>query len=188
MRLVIGSVMATLLALSVCAQTPPAGEVKKRKENQQDRIANGVSSGQLTAKETANLENKEKKLNQKTAAERKANGGNLTNNEKKQINQRQNKLSKQIYDDKHNADQAKFGNNEIGARRQNQQQRVAQGIKSGQMTAGEAARVEKNETKINQQVAAERKANGGNLTNNQKKQANKQLNKESKQIYNEKHN
>ena len=37
----------------------PKPEVAKRKENQQDRIANGVQSGQLTAGETAKLETKE---------------------------------------------------------------------------------------------------------------------------------
>jgi hypothetical protein len=41
---------------------PPA-TINQRKENQQDRIANGVASGQLTAGETANLEKKESDLN-----------------------------------------------------------------------------------------------------------------------------
>src|SRR5277367_3133325 len=37
----------------------PAGKIADRKENQQDRIAQGVKSGQLTAGETAHLENRE---------------------------------------------------------------------------------------------------------------------------------
>jgi hypothetical protein len=37
-------------------------------------------------------------------------------------------------------------------------------------------------------VHAERKANGGNLTNKQKAQVNRQLNRESGRIYNQKHN
>ncbi len=76
--------------------------IAQRKENQQDRIANGVKSGQLTPKETAHLENKEAAINKETRTDRKANGGNLTNNEKKQVNQQQNKVSKDIYRDKHN--------------------------------------------------------------------------------------
>jgi metal-dependent amidase/aminoacylase/carboxypeptidase family protein len=79
-----------------------AQEIQKRKENQQDRIAQGVKSGQLTAGETANLEHKEAKLNGEIRHDRKQNGGNLTNKEKRQINRQQNKLSKQIYRDKHN--------------------------------------------------------------------------------------
>jgi hypothetical protein len=78
------------------------GKIADRKENQQDRIANGVKNGSLTPHETAHLENKESKLNKEIRTDRKANGGNLTNNEKKQINQQQNKLSNNIYKDKHN--------------------------------------------------------------------------------------
>jgi len=84
------------------AKVPPPGTIGQRKENQQDRIAQGVKSGQLTAGETANLETKEARLNHEVRQDRKANGGNLTNNEKKQVNQQQNKLSKNIYRDKHN--------------------------------------------------------------------------------------
>jgi metal-dependent amidase/aminoacylase/carboxypeptidase family protein len=80
-----------------------AQEIQERKENQQDRIAQGVKSGQLTAGETANLEHKEAKLNHEIRKDRIQNGGNLTNNEKRQINRQQNKLSRQIYRDKHNA-------------------------------------------------------------------------------------
>ena len=79
-----------------------AQEVKARQENQQDRIAQGVKSGQLTAGETANLEHKEAKLNHEVRQDRRANGGNLTNKEKVQINHQQNQLSRQIYRKKHN--------------------------------------------------------------------------------------
>ena len=77
------------------------GRIQQRKENQQQRIANGVESGSLTPKETAHLENKEANLNKEIRADRKANGGNLTNNQKRQINRQQNRLSKNIYNQKH---------------------------------------------------------------------------------------
>ena len=76
--------------------------IHQRKENQQDRIAQGVKSGSLTPQETANLEHKEANLNHEIRSERKANGGNLTNKEKAQVNRQQNRLSKNIYKDKHN--------------------------------------------------------------------------------------
>lgn len=79
------------------------GRVPQRKENQQARIANGVSKGSLTAGETTNLEHKESNLNKEIRADRAANGGNLTNNEKTRINRQQNRLSRKIYRDKHNA-------------------------------------------------------------------------------------
>jgi hypothetical protein len=109
--------------------------VNQRRENQQDRIANGVQSGQLTAGETANLENQEANLNKEIRTDRRQNGGNLTNNEKTQINRQQNGLSNQIYQDKHNATAAQYGDNKVGARRENQQDRIANGIRSGQLNA-----------------------------------------------------
>ncbi len=174
---------------STPASTPAKpGEVAQRKENQQDRIANGVKSGQLTAGETSNLETKEAAINGETRADRAANGGKLTAAEKQQVNQQQNQLSKQIYNDKHNANTAHYGNNEVGQRRENQQDRIAQGIKSGQLTAGETAKLENQQKNINQQVKADRSANGGKLTSGEKAQVNKEQNAASKNIYNKKHN
>jgi hypothetical protein len=166
----------------------PKPTIAQRKENQQDRIAQGVKSGQLTAGETANLETKEAAINGETKADRAANGGKLTATEKKQINGQQNQMSKQIYKDKHNASTQHYGNNKVDQRRENQQGRIAQGIKSGQMTAGEAAKAENQQKGINQQVAADRKANGGTLTATEKKQVNHEQNAASKNIYHKKHN
>src|SRR5215472_14159167 len=166
----------------------PKPTVEQRKENQQDRIANGVKSGQLTAGETANLEKKEAAINKETAKDRAANGGKLTAAEKRQVNRQQNQMSKQIYADKHNANTAHYGNNKVGQRRENQQDRIAQGVKSGQLTAGETAKLEKQQQGINKQVAADRKANGGKLNASEKKQINKEQNAASKNIYKKKHN
>lgn len=173
---------------SSTATTQSKPTVAQRKENQQDRIANGVKSGQLTAGETANLESKEAAINGETRADRAANGGKLTSAEKQQINKQQNQLSKQIYTDKHNANTAHYGNNEVGQRRENQQDRIANGIKSGQLTAGETAKLENQQHAINQQVHADRQANGGKLTPEEKKQVTKEQNAASKNIYNKKHN
>jgi hypothetical protein len=175
-------------AATPAPRAKPKPTVAQRKENQQDRIAQGVKSGQLTAGETAKLETKEAAINGETKADRAANGGKLTATEKKQVNGQQNKLSKQIYADKHNANTAQYGNNKVGQRRENQQDRIAQGIKSGQMTAGEAAKAENQQKGINKQVATDRKANGGTLTTGEKKQVNKEQNAASKSIYNKKHN
>jgi hypothetical protein len=188
-------VTVLLFGTVALAQTPatpapgtPAPTVAERKENQQDRIAQGVKSGQLTAGETSNLETKEAAINGETRADRAANGGKLTQAEKQQVNQQQNQLSKQIYNDKHNANTAHYGNNPVGQRRENQQDRIAQGVKSGQLTAGETAKLENQQKGINQQVAADRAANGGKLTGAEKQQVNKEQNNASKNIYNKKHN
>jgi len=166
----------------------PDPTVGQRKENQQDRIANGVQSGQLTSGETSNLENKEAAINGETRADRAANGGKLTSGEKSQINTQQNQVSKQIYQDKHNANTAQYGNNPVGQRRANQQARIANGIRSGQLTAGETSKLENQQHAITKQVSADRSANGGKLTTAEKKQVNHQQNQASRNIYNKKHN
>jgi hypothetical protein len=184
--LLAGAVSST----AVLAQSPTSSDpsIAQRKENQQDRIANGIKSGQLTAGETSNLETKEAAINGETRADRAANGGKLTSAEKTQINNQQNHLSNQIYQDKHNANTAQYGNNKVGQRRENQQDRIAQGVKSGQLTAGETAKLESQQKGINQQVAADRKANGGTLTKGEKAQVNHEQNRASKNIYAKKHN
>jgi len=95
--------LTSLIAAGLMIAGLNAQEIKARQENQQDRIAQGVKSGQLTAGETANLEHKEAGLNREIRHDRKQNGGNLTNKEKRQINHQQNQLSRQIYNKKHNA-------------------------------------------------------------------------------------
>ncbi|MBZ5676691.1 MAG: hypothetical protein LAP61_20825 [Acidobacteriia bacterium] len=75
----------------------------------------------------------------------------------------------------------------IKERKENQQKRIANGVKSGQLTPHETARIENNESKINKEVRRDRRDNGGNLTNKEKARVNRQQNKVSKEIYNQKH-
>jgi hypothetical protein len=56
------------------------------------------------------------------------------------------------------------------------------------LTAGETAKLENQQKGINQQVKADRAANGGKLTTGEKQQVNKEQNAASKNIYNKKHN
>jgi hypothetical protein len=180
----INSAAALILAGAALAQT---SEVGKRAENQQDRIGQGVQSGQLTAGETANLDSKDAAINREVRADRALNGGKLTNQEKKIVNQQQNNLSGQIYQDKHNAAKQSYGNNEVDSRRENQQDRIASGISSGKLSAGQTARIEKNEAAVNHEVRTDRKLNGGHLTGAERAQVNRQQSHMSRQIYRAKH-
>jgi len=55
------------------------------------------------------------------------------------------------------------------------------------LSAKEAAHLENNQAKINQQVRADRQANGGKLTASEKAQVNREQNQQSRQIYRAKH-
>jgi hypothetical protein len=76
----------------------------------------------------------------------------------------------------------------VNGRRFDQQGRIANGVRSGQLTPHETAHLENGESKINHEVATDRKDNGGHLTAQEHKQVNHQQNQESKQIYADKHN
>ena len=120
---------------------------------------------------------------------RKADGGKLTTADKAALQQQQDQISKKIYGDKHNnTTQNTNPTSEVGKRAENQQDRIGQGVKSGQLTPGETANLEGKESAINREVAQDRKANGGHLTGQERAQVNAQQNKVSKQIYKDKHN
>lgn len=157
-----------------------------REANQDQRIANGLRSGQMTSGEAARADRTQSHIDQQVQNDRVANGGRLTGAERQQINQEQNGASRQIYDEKHNGNTVTP--NQVNNREANQQQRTAQGLRSGEMTSGEAARTNRNQAKVDQQVHNERVANGGALTADEKHQVNHEQNKNSKQIYNQKHN
>ncbi|AFL88571.1 hypothetical protein Terro_2674 [Terriglobus roseus DSM 18391] len=169
-------------------QTLAMNQVNGRRFDQQGRIAQGVASGQMTAGETRNVEGREANLNNTIRNDRAANGGSLTPQEQQNINQRQNNISNSIYNDKHNAAVQNQGNSLVGDREANQQQRIANGINSGQMTASEAARAESRQQNINQQVRADRMANGGRLNGPERQQVNREQNVASHQIQRENHN
>jgi len=77
---------------------------------------------------------------------------------------------------------------QIHARRENQQDRIAQGVQSGRLNAGETARLERQESNINREIHYDRATNGGKLTPGERGLVNHQLNRESRRIYRLKHN
>jgi len=94
------TILAAVLGISLAAS---AAEVDRREQRQQERIAQGVQSGQLTPAETARLERKEARIQREIQRDRAANGGTLTPAERRRINRQQNRVSRQIYREKHDA-------------------------------------------------------------------------------------
>lgn len=190
--IILGLALTALMVLPAFAQQTapnnPDPSIAQRKDNQQDRIANGVQSGQLSAGETKRLETGEAAVNKEESNMRAADDGHLTAGDRATLDRQQNRLSDRIYDDKHNAQTAHYGNNEVGQRRENQQDRIAQGIRSGQLTAGESARLERQQQSINHEDASMRAANGGRLTGADKAALNQRQNNASRNIYAKKHN
>jgi hypothetical protein len=76
----------------------------------------------------------------------------------------------------------------VNARQDRQQNRINQGVHSGELTKGETSHIEHNETAIHNEVHNDREANGGHLTAAEHNHVEHQQNKESQQIYNDKRN
>ena len=80
---------------------PRVNEVNQREENQQDRIAQGVSNGTLSPQEAAKLEKGESRIQQQEAQDLQKNNGHLTPAEQAKLNSEENRLSHRIHHEKH---------------------------------------------------------------------------------------
>ena len=77
---------------------------------------------------------------------------------------------------------------DINQRKVDQQGRIAQGVKSGQLTAGETSHLEHQEAGINKEERGMRSQDNGHLTKSDRQVIHQQQNQESRRIYRDKHN
>lgn len=198
-NLVLGIAAAAICVPVAMAQTSatttttttakPKYTVNQRKDNQQQRIGEGVENGSLTAGEASHIEKQETHLNKEEHTMRAADNGKLTAADRAKLNNQQNHLSKEVYNQKHDAQTQNLNpKSEVGQRQRNQQQRIGEGIENGSLTAREAAHTERQEAGVHKEVAGMRQANGGKLTGKEKALVNHQQNRESRAIYRKKHN
>lgn len=94
---------AAIFAQATTTTTPTAkpATINQRKENQQDRIAQGVKSGTLSAGEAARLEHQEAGINKEEAGMKAQDNGHLTKQDRKTLRTQQNQESRRIYRTKH---------------------------------------------------------------------------------------
>ena len=76
---------------------------------------------------------------------------------------------------------------DIHQRKVNQQERIGNGVKNGTLSPKETVNLEKKEGALNHEIHHDRVQNGGNLTNKEKAQVNRQQNHLSRRIYKDKH-
>jgi predicted transglutaminase-like cysteine proteinase len=77
---------------------------------------------------------------------------------------------------------------DINQRKADQQSRIAQGDKRGQLTPGETRHLENQEHGINKEEKGMRAQDNGHLTKQDRQTLHKQQNQESRRIYRDKHN
>lgn len=98
---VISSLILTLPGLANAGTRDPL--VNKRQDRQEDRIKQGVASGELTKREARRLHRKEHAIKAKEEAYKA--DGTLTATERKDLHQDLNALSKDIKREKHDLQQ-----------------------------------------------------------------------------------
>lgn len=76
----------------------------------------------------------------------------------------------------------------INQRKVNQQHRIANGVRSGQLTRGETRHIERQERGINREERDMRAQDNGHLTRQDRRTLHRQQNQESRRIYRAKHN
>ncbi|HEX8180251.1 MAG TPA: hypothetical protein VF525_11965 [Pyrinomonadaceae bacterium] len=96
LALVVGALAATTEAKPDCH---PRG-VNARERHQEQRIHQGVRSGELTRRETARLQAEQARIRVAEAFARRS-GGTFTARERARIERAQNRASKDIYQQKH---------------------------------------------------------------------------------------
>ena len=185
MKLKLTAVAAALFCGSAFAQTGTL----QRDVNQQERIEQGLKSGQLTTREAARLEREEAKVERDQA--RALRDGTLSPAEKARLAREQNQVSRDIYREKHDA-QTGNPNSASSQRMQadvqrniNQQTRIEQGTQSGSLTTRETAKLEAGQARDTRAEA--RAGAGGNVSATEQRRIQKKENRQSARIKREKH-
>ena len=185
MKISIYLTFTTVLAIGVCANAAGIRDrgVNARQRNQQGRIAEGVRSGELTKSEAKGLEKEERGIRQEERQFK--SDGKLTLEERQKLHSDLNKTSKDISTEKHDPEVRSPRDPAVNARQHNQQERIAEGVKSGQLTGQEAVRLQREERAVRVEERAYKA--DGKLTPAERKDLNQDLNKVSRDIYNQKH-
>jgi hypothetical protein len=184
---IIAGAVASLFSLAATAQT--TGSEVQRDVNQQRRIEQGLKNGSLTTREASKLEAGEARIDKMEANAEK--DGKLSPAEKARIQRAQNQESRQI--NRLESNSAKGNPNSVSSQRMqadvqrniNQERRIEQGVKSGELTNREVGRLESGQARVDRAEA--RAGADGRVSANEQQRVQKAENKQSKRIYREKH-
>ena len=185
-RLIIATAVGALFSGTVLAQQ---GTVQ-RDVNQQNRIEQGLQSGQLNTKEASKLEGEEARIQREQSRDLK--NGNLSPAEKARLTREQNQASRDINRLENN--KATGNPNSASSQRMqadvqrnaNQQARIEQGLKSGSLTNREAGRAERGQARVDRKEA--RAGANGHVSAGDQRRIQTAENRQSARIAREKQN
>jgi hypothetical protein len=181
--------LATLLSGTALAQTP-AENHQQRDVNQQQRIEQGLQSGQLNTKEAGRLEREQQHIDRMQAHDMK--DGEISAAEQARLTKAQNAASASIYKQKHdvqtgNPNSASSQRMQADVQRNvNQQQRIQNGMENGSLTNREASRLEASQARTDRRIA--NSAADGHVGAREQAGVRRSENRDSRQVYRKKHN
>jgi hypothetical protein len=183
----VAAAVAGLFSLAANAQT--TGSEVQRDVNQQQRIEQGLKNGSLNTREASKLEAGESRIDKMEANAEK--DGKLSPAEKARIQRAQNQESRDINRAENNA--AKGNPNSASSQRMqadvqrnvNQESRIEQGVKSGQLTNREVGKLENGQSKVDRAEA--RAGANGHVGKREQQNVQNAENQQSKRIYKQKH-
>ena len=185
---IIAGAAAGLFSLTASAQT--TGSEVQRDVNQQQRIEQGLKSGELSTKEAGHLEREQQHVDRMEARDLK--DGHVSAAEQLRLDKAQNAASADIYKQKHDA-QTGNPNSASSQRMQadvqrnvNQQQRIQNGMENGSLTNREAARAEAGQARTDRKIA--NAAADGHVGAVEQGRIQRTENRQSREIYRKKHN
>ena len=178
---------------AVCCGTAIAqttGSEVQRNLNQQERVEQGLQSGQLNTREAAKLEQGEARVDRMESNAMK--DGSLSDAEKARIRKAQNTESAAIYGQKHDAqtgNPASASSRRMQAdvqRNVNQQARIKQGVASGTLTTKEAGSLERGQANAAHKEAVA--GANGHVGASEQARVQASENRQSARVYHKKHN
>ncbi len=188
-RLALTASIALGLGFALNAQAQTAGSETQRDVNQQQRIEQGLKSGELNTREASRLERGEARIDR--TEKRDMRDGTLSDADKAQIQKQQNRESQAIQNQKHDA---QTGNPDSRSsermqndvqRNVNQEQRIHDGVENGTLTNREAGRLEGREAHADHAEA--RAGRDGNVGRYEQGHIQRTDNRDSRRIYRQKH-
>jgi hypothetical protein len=183
-------VAMSVLTTAAWAQATTAEKDQQRDVNQQQRIEQGLQSGQLSTKEAGSLERQEQHIDKMESRDMR--NGSVSPAEQARLNAAQNRVSNQIYADKHNGvtgnpNSASSQRMQADVQRNvNQQQRIQNGMDNGSLTNREAGRLERGQARVSGKEA--NAAANGHVSAREQRGIQRSENRQSAHIYRKKHN
>ena len=188
-KLSLAVTVASLMSAAAFAETA-AEQDQQRDVNQQQRIEQGLKSGELSTKEAGRLEREQQHVDRLQAHDLK--DGHMSAGEQLRLDKAQNATSADIYKQKHDAQTGNAGSASSQRmqadvqRNVNQQQRIQNGMQSGSLTNHEASRLEAGQAHVDRKEA--HAAADGHVGSAEERNIQRSENRQSARVYKKRHN